>query len=161
MTPDVASFVSELRRRLLLPGPTAQAHVTSGGRPVPKEELPRLAEQLVWLFNNIPGPRGELMRTEDLARWCTDEAGVAIRTGYLASLRQGQQSNPSAVKLGAIARAFSVPTDFFLRPEIEEEVRSVVEQITREKRVEAERRIREVTARSSAEGARSPRPPQP
>lgn len=158
---DMASFDRELRRRLALPTPEGEPHVASGGHAVSKEELPRLAEQLLWLFNNVPGPDGTLMRTEDLARWCSEEAGVAMRTGYLASLRQGQQSNPSAVKLGAIARGFSVPTDFFLRPEVEEHVRTVIEEITREKRAEAERRIRGTAYRTDVENLQERRRSKP
>lgn len=139
---DVASFAQELERRLHLQPKQGDRARSGGGTPVPNEELPRLAAQLIWLFRNVPGPSGRMMRTEDLAEWCTEQIGVPISAGYISSLRQGKQSNPSALRLGAIALAFSVPTDFFLRTEVEEQVRTLVEDLTREKRTEAESLLR-------------------
>lgn len=99
--------------------------------------LDGLAKQMHWLADNVPGPGGRLMTVAELSSWCERLTGVVVSEPYLKSLRQGRQTNPSALKLGAIAQVYSVPTDFFLRPEVERHVKELVSELTRARRAEA------------------------
>lgn len=102
------------------------------------ESLDRLGEQLRWLSEHVPGPDGSLLTVPEMCAWAERLAGVSISVPYASAMRQGRQRNPSAVKLGAIALVYSVPTDFFLRVDVEEEVKSLVLALSRAKRAEAE-----------------------
>lgn len=101
-------------------------------------DLDRLSEQLHWLFDTVPGPAGRLMTTKEVAVGARQLAGVEVSETYINAMKQGRQRNPSAVKLGAIALVFSVPTDFFLRSDVERQVRLLMDELTRAKRAEAE-----------------------
>ena len=87
--------------------------------------LPRLAEQLTWLIENIPDREGKRFTTESL-RAEVGRQGQSVSSVYLGYLRQGRASNISATLLGALARSFGVPADFFLDEEVEQQIREAV-----------------------------------
>lgn len=92
--------------------------------------LPRLAEQVEWLIATIPGPDGRRFTSESL-RGELHSQGVMVSKSYVGHIRQGRATNISAVLLGALARAFGVPADFFLDDAVEARVRSAVDLLTR------------------------------
>lgn len=95
--------------------------------------LPRLAEQLTWLIDNIPDRHGKRFTTESL-RAEIGRHGQSISAVYLGYLRQGRSSNISAVLLGALAKSFGVPADFFLDEEVERRVREAVDTLVEARR---------------------------
>lgn len=75
--------------------------------------MPTLAGQLNHLFATVPKPGGQGMWTNDDAAAEMSAAGVAMSAAYLSQLRTGKRDNPSARHLGALARLFEVPMDYF------------------------------------------------
>lgn len=69
--------------------------------------LPHLADRLNHLFSVVPGPDGQL--------WKIGAAAEALGTSrkHLHRMLSGEQSNPSAQLLGAIAKLFGVPVAYF------------------------------------------------
>lgn len=78
--------------------------------------LPGLAERLNVLFSAVPSPSGELYTNASAARQLANR-GVPVSRAYLSALRSGQQTNPSARLVGAIASLFGVPVAFFFEAE--------------------------------------------
>lgn len=97
---------------------------------VDSDGLPRLAEQVEWLIASIPGPDGRRYTTETL-RAEIAKHGVSVSRSYVGHIRQGRAANISAVLLGALAKTFGVPADFFLDETVESRVRSAVDVLTR------------------------------
>lgn len=87
--------------------------------------LPRLAEQITWLIDNIPDRDGRRYTTETL-RAEIGRHGQSVSAVYLGYLRQGRSNNISAALLGALAKSFGVPADFFLDEEVETQLREAV-----------------------------------
>lgn len=95
--------------------------------------LPRLAEQITWLIENIPAPDGKRWTTESL-RAEISRHGQSVSAVYLGYMRQGRSTNISAALLGALAKSFGVPSDFFLDREVEQELRRAVETLIEARR---------------------------
>lgn len=144
MTSDLATLVALAAR--VLGRPDIPRDFEGGG--TVGDGLDRLSEQLHWLSKNVPGPDGSVMTVADLSRWAERLTGVKVSEPYINAMRQGRQRNPSAQKLGAIAAVYSVPTDFFLRPEIEQQIRLLMKQLAQTRRDEAEELLRRVSAAS-------------
>ena len=93
------------------------------------EGLPRLAEQLEWLIDHIPGPDGRRYTSARLA----DEVrrhGASVSASYIGHMRQGRTKDIGAARLAAVARAFDVPLDFFVNPDLERRLRADIENLT-------------------------------
>lgn len=95
--------------------------------------LPRLAEQLTWLIENIPDRNGKRFTTESL-RAEIGRHGQSVSSVYLGYMRQGRAANISAALLGALAKSFGVPADFFLDDEVEQQLRDAVETLAEARR---------------------------
>lgn len=98
---------------------TEEAGLGDGG-------LPRLRDQLNWLMANVSDPRGRPYTTASLTEEIKRQ-GAPISESYVGHLRQGVRDNISALRLGAIARSFAVPVDFFFDPEVEAAVHRAVD----------------------------------
>ncbi|GGM15996.1 helix-turn-helix domain-containing protein [Nakamurella endophytica] len=84
--------------------------------------MPGLATQLNHLFATVPRPgTSQLWNNEDAAA-AMREAGVNISAAYLSQLRTGKRDNPSARHLGALARLFRVPVDYFFDPAVSKQI---------------------------------------
>lgn len=95
--------------------------------------LPRLAEQMAWLIDNVPAADGKRYTTESLRAEIARQ-GHSVSATYLGYMRQGRSTNISAALLGALSRSFGVPSDFFLDEVVERQVRDAVEALVEARR---------------------------
>lgn len=81
--------------------------------PDDQDGLHDLARRLEHLFANIPDPDTGRTYTNDRAAEHISQSGLPITGAYLAALRTGKRTNPSAKHVAAIADLFDVPVTYF------------------------------------------------
>lgn len=86
-----------------------------------------LAAKLEHLFATVfPRARGRPYSPAEVAAIIEEQGGPSISGTYIWMLRHGRRTNPSMQVIGAIARAFGVPVEYFYD---EETTRRVDEQL--------------------------------
>lgn len=79
--------------------------------------VPKLAENLNFLFRYIPDPEGRLYNNHRAADALRD-SGYGGSAVYLSQLRSGARDNPSAMVIAGLADLFDVQTDYFFNSEV-------------------------------------------
>lgn len=84
---------------------------TDSGGAIPT--LTTLAEKLTWLFDTVLQPNGKRYPLRAVEDWCKANRGTSVAHGYLAQLKNGRKTRPSAEVLDALAAFFHAPRPIF------------------------------------------------
>lgn len=81
-----------------------------------------LTRKLEHLATVVPSPDGRARFTNEAIARELARVGVTVTAQYIALLRNGQRSNPSASILHGLAEVFGVPIDYFFDDAREEKI---------------------------------------
>ncbi len=75
--------------------------------------LPRFARLLNDLLEAHRKPNGKRYSDQEIATWCAENGATSFSRTYVWMLRTGRREKPTFEHVEALARFFSVPTEYF------------------------------------------------